>query len=98
MLEKLKAAEAKYLSMEEELASPDIFSNQEKYTALMKEYKLLTPIIEKFREYNKAASDNEEAKLLLEDSLDAEMHELVLSEFKDTKAAMERILDRKSVV
>ena len=37
MLEKLKAAEAKYLSMEEELASPDIFSNQEKYTALMKE-------------------------------------------------------------
>ena len=98
MLEKLKAAEAKYLSIEEELASPDIFSNQEKYTALMKEYKLLTPIIEKFREYNKAASDNDEAKLLLEDSLDAEMHELVLSEFKDTKAAMERIFEELKIL
>jgi len=98
MLEKLQSAEAKYLSMEEELASPDIFSNQEKYTALMKEYKLLTPIIEKFREYKKASSDNEEAKLLLEDSLDAEMRELVLSEFKDTKADMERIFEELKIL
>ena len=84
--------------MEEELASPDIFNNQEKYTALMKEYKLLTPIIEKFREYKKASSDNEEAKLLLEDSLDAEMRELVLSEFKDTKADMERIFEELKIL
>ena len=98
MLEKLQSAEAKYLSIEEELASPDIFSNQEKYTALMKEYKLLTPIIEKFREYKKAASDNEDAKLMLEDSLDAEMHELVLSEFKETKADMERIFEELKIL
>ena len=98
MLEKLQSAEAKYLSMEQELASPDIFSNQEKYTALMKEYKLLTPIIEKFREYKKASSDNEEAKLLLEDSLDSEMRELVLSEFKETKANMERIFEELKIL
>ena len=98
MLEKLQSAEAKYLSMEEELASPDIFSNQEKYTALMKEYKLLTPIIEKFREYKKACSDNEEAKLLLEDSLDADMRELALSEFKETKADMERIFEELKIL
>ncbi len=98
MLEKLQSAEAKYLSMEEELASPDIFSNQEKYTALMKEYKLLTPIIEKFREYKKACSDNEEAKLLLEDPLDADMRELVLSEFKETKSDMERIFEELKIL
>ena len=37
--EKLQAAEEKYIKIEEELASPDVFSNQEKFTALMKEYK-----------------------------------------------------------
>ena len=52
MLEKLNDAETRYASIEEELSSPDTFSNQEKYTSLMKEYKTLTPIIEKFREEN----------------------------------------------
>ena len=98
MLEKLQAAETKYLNIEEELASPDIFSNQEKYTSLMKEYKLLTPIIEKFRQYKKTSSDNEEARLLLEDSSDADIRELALVEFKDTKADMERIFEELKVL
>ena len=93
MLKKLQTAEEKYLSIEAELASPDAFSNQEKFAALMKEYKNLTPIIEKFREYKKAASDNEEARQLLDESLDPEMKELVAAEFKDTKADMERLFD-----
>ena len=42
MLEKLNSAEARYISIEEELASPDIFSDNEKYSSLMKEYKNLT--------------------------------------------------------
>ena len=48
MLEKLKDAEQRYCAMEEELASPEVFSNQERFTALMKEYKALGPIIEKY--------------------------------------------------
>ena len=50
MLEKLKDAEIRYCTIEEELALPDIFSDQERFTTLMKEYKSLTPIIEKYRE------------------------------------------------
>ena len=98
MLNKLQTAEEKYLSIEAELASPDAFSNQEKFAALMKEYKNLTPIIEKFREYKKACSDNEEAKMLLDEPLDAEMKELVSAEFKDTKADMERLFDELKIL
>ncbi len=98
MLKKLQTAEEKYLSIEAELASPDAFSNQEKFAALMKEYKNLTPIIEKFREYKKAASDNEEARQLLDESLDPEMKELVAAEFKDTKADMERLFDELKIL
>ena len=98
MLKKLEAAEEKYLNIERELASPDAFSNQEKFTALMKEYKNLTPIIEKFREYKKACSDNEEAKALLEESQDAELKELASAELKETKAAMERIFEELKIL
>ncbi len=98
MLNKLQTAEEKYLAIEAELASPDAFSNQEKFAALMKEYKNLTPIIEKFREYKKACSDNEEARQLLEESLDAEMKELVSAEFKETKADMERLLEELKIL
>ena len=93
MLEKLNSAEARYISIEEELASPDVFSNQEKFTALMKDYKSLTPIIEKYREYKKAQSENEDARTMLEESLDPEMKELVAAELKETKALMDTLLE-----
>ena len=98
MLNKLQAAEEKYLNIEAELASPDVFSNQEKFTALMKEYKSLTPIIEKFREYKKACSDNEEARILMEDSQDPEMKELATEEFKETKQAMEALFEELKIL
>ena len=98
MLEKLKIAEEKYSSIEEELASPDAFSNQEKFTALMKEYKALTPVIEKFREHKKALSDNEDAKFLLEESDDPDMKELAAEEFKETKALIEKTLEELKIL
>ena len=73
MLEKLKDAEVRYSAIEGELASPDIFSDQERFTALMKEYKALTPIIEKYREYKSVSAEGEDLRSMLEDSLDPEM-------------------------
>ena len=98
MLDKLKATEERYIQIEEQLALPEIFSNNEKYTALMKEYKTLTPIIEKFREYNQAKSENEDALTMLEENLDAEMRELVSSELKETKARMEAITEELKIL
>ena len=91
MLEKLKDAEQKYISIEESLSSPDIFSNQEKYTALMKEYKLLTPIIEKYRQYKSAEAECKELKEMLDEPLDADMRELAASEYKEAKAKIEEL-------
>ena len=98
MFEKLQAAEAKYIKIEEELASPDVFSNQEKFTALMKEYKNLTPVIEKFREYKKALAENEDARLLMEESDDPDMKDLAAEEFKQTKAMIETTLEELKIL
>ena len=98
MLEKLKEAERKYEKMESELSSPEIFSDPERYASLMKEYKGLTPIIEKYREYSKAANDKAEAELLLSEPLDSEMKEMALTELKETKALMETLIDELKIL
>ena len=98
MLEKLAQTEIRYIQIEEELASPDIFSNNEKYTSLMKEYKNLTPIIAKYREYISTKAANEEAYAMLDESLDAEMRELVSTELRETKAQLEVIIDELKIL
>ena len=98
MLEKLKKAEEKYTDIENELAKPDIFSNQEEYTRLMKEYKSLTPIIEKFREYKKVESDLKDAREMLDEQLDADMREMVTEEFKNCQKELETLLDELKIL
>ena len=98
MLEKLKDAERRYEGMEKELSEPEIFSDPERYATLMKEYKGLTPIIEKYREYIKAENGHAEAELLLSEPLDADMKELATAELKETKAMMETLLEELKIL
>ncbi len=98
MLEKLAQTEQRYIQIEDSLASPDVFSDNERYTSLMKEYKNLTPIINKYREYVETKTANEEAYAMLDESLDAEMRELVTSELRDTKAKLEVIIEELKIL
>ena len=98
MLNKLTEAEKRYIAIEEELADPAVFSDTQRYATLMKDYKNLTPIIEKFRAYVSAQKDHSEATLLLEESPDAEMKELIAEELKDTKARMETLMEELKIL
>ena len=98
MLEKLKEAENRYERMEKELSEPEIFSDPERYATLMKEYKGLTPVIEKYREYIKAEEGHAEAEMLLSEPLDADMKELALTELKETKAKMESLYEELKIL
>ena len=98
MLEKLRDAEVRYCAIEGELASPEVFSDQERFTALMKEYKALTPIIEKYREYKSVSAEGEDLRSMLEDSLDPEMRELVNAEYKEIKPRLEALLEELKIL
>ncbi len=98
MLEKLKIAEEKYSSMEEELASPDIFSSPDKYASLMKEYKNLTPVIEKYREYVQTKCAHDDAEELLSEPLDPDMKELAVSELKESRQKMDELLEELKIL
>ena len=92
MFEKLAVMEEKYEEISEKLSDPNIVNDNKLYTNLMREYKNMTPIIEKFREYKKAQDSFNEAKELLESGgLDKYFKEMAQSEYDESKQAMESI-------
>ncbi|MGN0575915.1 MAG: peptide chain release factor 1 [Ruminococcus sp.] len=90
MFEKLSVMEQKYEEISSRLSEPDVISDNKLYTQLMREYKSMTPIIEKFREYKKADNSFNEARELLEaGGLDKDFKEMVQSEFEQSKEELE---------
>lgn len=99
MLEKLKLTEEKYNDIAEKLMNPDIISDTKAYASYMKEYKNLTPIVEKYREYCKTLSDKTDAEELLADkSTDGEMKELAEAELVEAKAKLEEISEELKIM
>ena len=98
MLNKLQQAETRYADMEAVLAEGSIYAEPEKLAALMKDYKALSPIIEKFRAYRTAEAANAEARALLDESLDAEMRELATAEMLETRERMDTLLEELKIL
>jgi len=99
MTEKLSEAEKRYEDISAKLSDPDVISDQEQYTKLMKEYKSLLPLVEKFREYKKALADLEEAKEMLEDSGgDRELKEMAQIQLTESRELVTRFTDELKVM
>lgn len=79
MFEGLAEAEKKYDKINDMLMQSDIVSDTEKYSKLMREHKLMTPVIEKYREYRAALEAIAESEEILSDK-DADRDLLTLAE------------------
>lgn len=92
MFEKLKALEDKFNEINEKLMQPETVNNTSLYTSLMKEYKTLTPIVEKFGEYKKAKAANDEAlELLNAGGMDKDFKEMVQMQLEESKEDMAKL-------
>ncbi len=98
MIEKLKAAEARFEQIGELLSDPEVCADQERFRDLMREHKRLSPVIEQYRAYTAAIDEMEQARELLSEQPDPELRELCESEIERTKAASERILEQIKVL
>ena len=99
MFEKLKIIEDKFNEINEKLMQPDIINDHNQYTALMKEYKNLEPIVEKFKEYKSAKDSYEEAVELLNDGgLDKDFKEMVQEQFDEGKKDMETLSEELKIL
>ena len=99
MFEKLALMEEKYEEISNRLSDPEVVNDNRLYTQLMKEFKNMTPIIEKYREYKKALASFEEAKQMLEDGgLDKDFKELAQAEYDENKDAVEQYTQELKVL
>lgn len=99
MLNKLVTVEKRFEEVNALLCSSDVASDMEKYTALMKELKHLTPIVEKFREYKAAESTHAEAaEMLSSGGLDKDFREMVQEEFEQSKVDMSTFYEELKIL
>lgn len=90
MFEKLEAIENRFEELNMRLAEPDVVSDQNLYTKLMKEHADLSEIVEKYREWKKYKKDLEDARLMLNEKPDPELEEMIQQEMKEAASGMEK--------
>ncbi len=90
MIEQLEAIAARYEALSGRLSEPGVAADQQIYKELMKEYKRLSPIVEKFREYQLFRARLAEAEALLKETADPEMRDLANQEYAESKDGMTR--------
>ena len=99
MFDKLEEVEKRYEEVNDLVCQSEVVADVERYTALMKEMKQLTPIVEKFREYKNAKAANEESREMLGDSsLDEDFAAMVKEEFESSRDEMERLGEELKVL
>ena len=99
MLNKLKGAEERFEEITSMLYNPEIISDMELYSSLLKEQKNLSPVVEKYREYKKADEALTESRTLLDEGgLDRDFKEMVLEEYEQAKLDTARIYDELKIL
>ncbi|MBQ9849224.1 MAG: peptide chain release factor 1 [Clostridia bacterium] len=86
MLDKLRKVEERFEDINERLCQSDVVADMAQYKKLMQELKVLTPIVEKYRQLKAAEDSMTEAKAMLDaGGLDPEFRELCQEEFEESR-------------
>ncbi|MDY3846036.1 MAG: peptide chain release factor 1 [Eubacteriales bacterium] len=91
MIDKLNAIEDKFSFIETQLSIPEIISDKEKYSKLIKEYKNLSPIVSAIRDYKRTLRELDESRQMLDENQDREMRDMILAEIKSLSDDVERL-------
>ena len=87
MFAKLQGLEKKYMELEQALADPAVYNDQEQYRKLTKAHADLKDVVELFRKYRSLSEQIEENKELLHDS-DPEIKEMAETEIREDEAQL----------
>ena len=90
MFDKLDTVAARFEELGMRLMEPNVTSDPARYTELMKEYRRLEPVVEKYREYKSAKEAFDEAKEMLDEGgLDPEMRALAQEQYDENREVIE---------
>ena len=93
MTEKLRDIEKRYIAIEEKLSDPEIVSDLNEYKKVSREYKSLTPVVEKYREYRTYEKDLADAEEILGVSDDPEMRTLAEEQAESARKSLAACAD-----
>ena len=68
MFERLEQIEARYESLGEQLADPEMISDQQKYQKIAKQHRDLEAVVDKYREYKQVTRGIADAKAMMQES------------------------------
>ena len=88
MLDKLEKVALRLSQVEQQLSDPSVYGDVEKMTKLSREQKELQPVVDTYRDYQRAMQDHDAALEMLGD---AELRDLAQEELQNAKVEMERL-------
>ena len=90
MLDKLVKVEERFEDINKKLCESDVVSDMAQYKKLMQELKVLTPIVEKYRELKAAQATLQEAKEMLDaGGMEKDFREMVQEEYEQAGKQVE---------
>lgn len=99
MFEKLDATVEKYDRLEYELANNTaLITDATAYAKAIKEYRSLTAVVEKYREYKRTERDIEDALQIIDEADDEDMKAMAQDELKDAKSRLETLSQELTVL
>ena len=99
MFENLTVFVNRLEELNQRMFDPVVAADAKGYAELMKEYKNLEPIVEKYREYLKAVQTVEDStEMLGESGLEREMKEMIQQELDDAKDQVERTAEELKIL
>ncbi|MCR3921522.1 MAG: PCRF domain-containing protein, partial [Firmicutes bacterium] len=98
MFDKLQSIEDRHLELEQQISDPAMIARQNEWRKLTKEHARLTEIVTTWREYKQVNTDLQEAKEMLQDSVDEEMTSFLKAEVASGTEQLEQLTERLTVL
>ncbi|MFJ8065578.1 peptide chain release factor 1 [Psychrobacillus sp. NPDC096426] len=98
MFDRLQSVEDRYDKLNELLSDPDVVNDTKKLRQYSKEQSDLQDTVDVYREYKEVKSQLQDAKLMLEDKLDADMRDMVKEEVNELDSQIEELEERLRVL
>jgi len=91
MFSRLENVEQRYLELEAQLGTPDVISDPERYTAVLKEYKSLEPLATCIARRSKVRDELDSAKEIFYDTADADLRKMAQEEIQKCQETLNSI-------
>ncbi len=98
MEDKLTSVIERYHALEEEMANPEIVSDQKRFREVNREHSQLAPIVQLYREYVGLKKELEDNQELLESEEESEMREMLQSDIDSLEEKIPEVEDKLMVL